>query len=249
MMMSLNNPKHDRFLWKPAVMAMILLAYFEAPGQTAEEFKIQRYQMVSNQLAARGISGSKVLEAFRKVARHEFVPYEYRRFSYADQPLPIGEGQTISQPYIVAYMTEILDIRPGDKVLEIGTGSGYQAAILAEVEAEVYSIEVIEPLATRAKDVLNSLGYKNIHLKTGDGYQGWEENAPYDAILVTCSPSKIPEPLKLQLAEGGRMVIPVGRQHDIQFLYLLEKHKGKIRQKNVLPVRFVPMIDEKGKTY
>jgi len=249
MMIVENNLSFDRFLWKLAVTAMILLAYFEAPGQTAAEYKTQRYNMVSNQLAGRGISDTKVLEAFRNVPRHEFVPHEYRRYAYADQPLPIGEGQTISQPYIVAYMTEILNIKPGDKVLEIGTGSGYQAAILAEVEAEVFTIEVIEPLATRAKEVLNNLGYKNIHLKTGDGYQGWEENAPYDAILVTCSPSKIPEPLKQQLAEGGRMIIPVGRQHDIQFLYLLEKHNGKIRQRNVLPVRFVPMIDDKGKTY
>lgn len=249
MMIFENNLRVDRFLWNLAVMAMIFLAYFEATGQTAAEYKTQRYYMVSNQLAGRGISDSMVLEAFRNVLRHEFVPQEYRRYAYADQPLPIGEGQTISQPYIVAYMTEILNIQPGDKVLEIGTGSGYQAAILAEVKAEVFTIEVIEPLANRAKEILNSLGYKNIHLKTGDGYQGWEENAPYDAILVTCSPSRIPEPLKQQLAEGGRMIIPVGRQHDIQFLYLLEKRNGKIRQKNVLPVRFVPMIDEKGKTY
>lgn len=235
--------------WKLEAMAIIFMLCFEAAGQTLDEYKTQRYNMVSHQLAARRISDTKVLEAFRKVPRHEFVPYEYRRYAYADQPLPIGEGQTISQPYIVAYMTWILNIQPGDKVLEIGTGSGYQAAILAEVKAEVFTIEVIEPLANRAKEILNSLGYKNIHLKTGDGYQGWEKNAPYDAILVTCSPSRIPEPLKQQLAEGGRMIIPVGRQHDIQFLYLLEKRNGKIRQKNVLPVRFVPMIDEKGKTY
>lgn len=209
----------------------------------------QRKAMISGQIAARGVTDQKVLDALSKVPRHEFVPYEYRRYAYADQPLPIGEGQTISQPYIVAYMTEALNILPGEKVLEIGTGSGYQAAVLAEMKAEVYSVEVIEPLANRAKATLENLGYKNIRLKTGDGYQGWPEHAPFDAILVTCSPSDIPGPLKEQLAEGGRMIIPVGEQNSIQFLYYLEKRKGRIRQKNVMPVRFVPMIDGKGKNY
>lgn len=230
-------------------MIIILVSAFGSDGQTSDAYKTHRYEMVKSQIASRGIANQKVLEAFRKVPRHEFVPHEYRRFAYADQPLPIGEGQTISQPYIVAYMTDVLNLKSGEKVLEIGTGSGYQAAILAEVEAEVYSIEVIEPLAIRAKNVLENLGYKNIYLKTGDGYQGWEEHAPFDAIMVTCSPSKIPEPLKEQLAEGGRMIIPVGEQNSIQYLYLLEKRKGKIRQQNVMPVRFVPMIDDKGKVY
>jgi protein-L-isoaspartate(D-aspartate) O-methyltransferase len=234
---------------KILAMIIVLISATGSGGQTSDAYKTQRYEMVKSQIASRGIVNQKVLEAFRNVPRHEFVPHEYRRFAYADQPLPIGEGQTISQPYIVAYMTEVLNIKPGEKVLEIGTGSGYQAAILAEVEAEVYSIEVIEPLADRAKNVLENLGYKNIFLKTGDGYQGWEEHAPFDAIMVTCSPSKIPEPLKEQLAEGGRMIIPVGEQNSIQYLYLLEKRKGKIRQQNVMPVRFVPMIDDKGKVY
>ncbi len=235
---------------KKIIMMIIILIYVDAEGgKQPDLYKSLRYDMVKTQIASRGITCNEVLKAMRVVPRHEFVPYEYRRYAYADQPLPIGEGQTISQPYIVAYMTEILKIKPGDKVLEIGTGSGYQAAILAEVSADVYSIEVIEPLANRSKNVLESLGYNNIKLKTGDGYQGWPDHAPFDAIMVTCSPSKIPEPLKEQLAEGGKMIIPVGETNTIQFLYLLEKRKGKIRQQNVMPVRFVPMIDEKGQTY
>jgi len=234
---------------KILVMIIILITTAKGEGQTNDGYRDQRMEMVRSQIASRGITDQKVLEAFRKVPRHMFVPQDYRRFSYADQPLPIGEGQTISQPYIVAYMTEILNLKPGEKVLEIGTGSGYQAAILAETEAGVYSIEVIEPLALRAKNILDNLGYKNIFLKTGDGYLGWAEHAPFDAIMVTCSPTKIPEPLIEQLAEGGRMIIPVGRQQGIQYLYLLEKRNGKIRQRNVMPVRFVPMTDEKGKIY
>jgi protein-L-isoaspartate(D-aspartate) O-methyltransferase len=190
-----------------------------------------------------------VLKAFRKVPRHQFVPSDYVKWAYADQPLPIGEGQTISQPYIVAYMTEILDLKPGEKVLEVGTGSGYQAAVLAETGADVYSVEIVHVLAERAKETLSKLGYGKIHLKSGDGYQGWPEYAPFDAILVTCSPTRIPEPLKEQLAEGGRMIIPVGHKNFVQYLYFLEKREGKIREKNVLPVRFVPMVDSNGKTY
>ncbi len=234
---------------KILMMIIILATTANGEGQTTDEFRSQRMEMVRSQIASRGITDHKVLEAFRKVPRHLFVPHDYRRFSYADQPLPIGEGQTISQPYIVAYMTENLNLVPGEKVLEIGTGSGYQAAILAETEAIVYTIEVIEPLALRAKDILEDQGYKNIFMKTGDGYQGWAEHAPFDAIMVTCSPTNIPEALTDQLAEGGRMIIPVGRQQGIQYLYLLEKRNGKIRQRNVMPVRFVPMIDDKGKAY
>jgi protein-L-isoaspartate(D-aspartate) O-methyltransferase len=196
---------------------LFIMVYFAVSGQDSDDYRNQRQGMVRNQLEMRDITSPRVLNAFRNVPRHEFVPTEYLRYAYADQPLPIGEGQTISQPYIVAYMTEVLDLKPGEKVLEIGTGSGYQAAILSEVEAEVYTIEVIENLAERAKNTLEKLNYKNIHLKTGDGYQGWAEHAPYDAILVTCSPTKIPVPLKEQLAEGGRMIIPVGHQHAVQF--------------------------------
>lgn len=236
-------------IFKMILPALWLLSSAISGAYGQDPYLPQRKEMVIKQIAARGISDQKVLDAFLNVPRHEFVPYEYRRFAYADQPLPIGEGQTISQPYMVAYMTEVLNIKPGEKVLEIGTGSGYQAAILAEVEAEVYSIEVIEPLAISAKNTLKNLGYKNIRLKTGDGYQGWAEHAPFDAIVVTCSPSAIPEALREQLAEGGRMVIPVGRQNSIQYLYVLEKRKGKIRERNVMPVRFVPMIDSQGKAY
>lgn len=226
---------------------MILFNLIDVPGQ--DGFKEKREEMVREQLISRGIVSAEVLKAFRKVPRHQFVPSEYLFWAYADQPLPIGEGQTISQPYIVAYMTEILDLKPGEKVLEIGTGSGYQAAILAENGAEVYSIEIVNTLAERAKETLLKLGYDKIHLKSGDGYLGWPENAPFDAILVTCSPTRIPEPLKEQLADGGRMIIPVGHSGFVQYLYFLEKRNGKIREKNVLPVRFVPMVNSKGKTY
>lgn len=230
-------------------LIILLVTAESGKGQATDPYRSQRNEMVLTQIAARGISDQAVLNALRNVPRHEFVPFEYRRFAYADQPLPIGEGQTISQPYMVAYMTEVLKIKPGEKVLEIGTGSGYQAAILAEVKADVYSIEVIESLAIRAKNTLENLEYKNVFLKTGDGYQGWIEHAPYDAIMVTCSPTSIPEALREQLAEGGRMIIPVGPQNNVQYLYLLEKRKAKIRQQGVMPVRFVPMIDEKGQIY
>lgn len=233
------------------VIFMLMAALFNTTESKnpQDPYLRQREEMVRLQLEYRGISDSKVLEAFSNVPRDAFVPLEYRRYSYADQPIPIGEGQTISQPYIVAYMTEVLQVRPNEKVLEIGTGSGYQAAILAEMDVKVFSIEVNEILADRARIILENLGYKKINLKTGDGYEGWEEHAPFDAILVTCSPASVPPKLKEQLAEGGRMIIPVGLQNSVQYLYLLEKQKGKIRQKSVMPVRFVPMTDGKGKTY
>ncbi len=218
------------------------------PG-SQDNFRAKREEMVRSQIVTRGISSSRVIDAMQKVPRHRFVPNDYLLFAYSDQPLPIGEGQTISQPYVVAYMTESLDIQPGDKVLEIGTGSGYQAAVLAEMKAEVYSIELIGSLSENAGKILMELGYPEVHLKTGDGYQGWPEFAPFDAIIVTCSPGKIPPPLQQQLAEGGKMIIPVGELNSIQYLYLLEKVKGKIIQKNVMPVRFVPMLDGKGNIY
>ncbi len=191
----------------------------------------------------------KVLKAFRKVERHRFVLPEYLSKAYSDQPLLIGEGQTISQPYIVAYMTEALNLKPTDKVLEIGTGSGYQAAILAQICDTVFTIEIFEKLGEKAKSIFRELGYNNIVCKTGDGYLGWLEHAPFNAIIVTCSPTHIPKPLQEQLAECGRMIIPVGKNGYTQQLILLEKHNGKIKQKSVLPVRFVPMIDEKGEKY
>jgi protein-L-isoaspartate(D-aspartate) O-methyltransferase len=194
----------------------------------------------------RGVHEERVLAAMAKVPREEFVPPEVRPASYTDQPLPIGYGQTISQPFIVALMTEQLRPSPKDRVLEIGTGSGYQAAILAELVAEVYSIEIIEPLAKSAEATLQRLGYKNVHVKAGDGYQGWQEFAPFDAVIVTCAPDHVPQPLTDQLKEDGRMIIPVGGP-GIQELYLLEKENGQLRQRAVESVRFVPMTGEAEK--
>jgi protein-L-isoaspartate(D-aspartate) O-methyltransferase len=214
----------------------------QSPAPFAD-YAAQRERMVKEQMAMRGISGERVLAAMRKVPREEFVPEQLRAESYADQPLPIGYDQTISQPYIVAFMTEELRPQPQDRVLEIGTGSGYQAAILAELAAEVYSIEIIEPLAKTAEAALQRLGYKNVHVKVGDGYKGWIEHAPFDAVIVTCAPDHVPKPLIDQLKEGGRMIIPVGPPGD-QELYLLAKENGELRQRAVSPVRFVPMTGE-----
>jgi protein-L-isoaspartate(D-aspartate) O-methyltransferase len=219
-------------------------------GQTnpSDEFAAQRENMVRDQIEKRGIRDPRVLDAMRTVKRHLFVPEELQAFAYADRPLPIGHGQTISQPYIVAFMTEALNLKADDRVLEIGTGSGYQAAVLGEICRGVYTIEIIEPLGVTARDLLAELGYDNVFVTIGDGYQGWPEHAPFDAIMVTCSPSQIPQPLQDQLAEGGRMIIPVGERH-AQQLYLLEKKKGRIIQKSILPVLFVPMLDGEGRTY
>src|SRR5207249_8645013 len=193
-----------------------------SPAQTqVAYFAAQRERMVKEQIVMRGLVTERVLSALRKVPREEFVPAEYRAESYTDKPLPIGYDQTISQPYIVAFMTEELQPQPTDRVLEVGTGSGYQAAILAELVAKVYTIEIIEPLAKKADATLQRLGYKNVHVKSGDGYKGWPEHAPFDAITVTCAPDHVPQPLIDQLKEGGRMIIPVGGFGD-QELYLLE---------------------------
>jgi len=205
-------------------------------------------QMVERQIKARGVTDKATLDACMKVPRHRFVLPQYINSAYSDSPLPIEEGQTISQPYIVAFMTEALNLKRTDKVLEIGTGSGYQAAILAEICDSVFTIEIFPKLGNKATKIFTELGYKNIFIKIGDGYQGWPEHAPFDAIIVTCSPTSIPKPLKDQLAEGGRMIIPVGQQYS-QSLVLLEKRNGKLREEKVLPVRFVPMINEKGKEY
>jgi protein-L-isoaspartate(D-aspartate) O-methyltransferase len=204
--------------------------------------------MVERQLKARDIKDERVLAAMGKVPREAFVPPESRVASYEDGPLPIGYDQTISQPYIVAFMTEQLRLKPSDRVLEIGTGSGYQAAILAELVSEIYSVEIVEPLARTAEATLQRLGYKNVHVKIGDGYKGWPEAAPFDAIIVTCAPDKVPQPLTDQLKDGGRMVIPVGGRF-AQQLYLLEKKNGQLKESVTLPVRFVPMLREatKGK--
>lgn len=208
----------------------------------------EREQMVRKQIKRRGITDERVLAAFRKVKRHLFVPEKHRDLAYSDQPLPIGHDQTISQPYIVAFMTEALDLEESDKVLEVGTGSGYQAAILAEICREVYTIEIIQPLGASARQLLEELNYTNVHVKIGDGYKGWAAHAPYDAIIVTCSPTHVPEPLKDQLAEGGRMIIPVGKKY-AQELVQLRKKEGELVEESVLPVRFVPMVDDGGSRY
>ncbi|MCP2519028.1 protein-L-isoaspartate(D-aspartate) O-methyltransferase [SCandidatus Aminicenantes bacterium Aminicenantia_JdfR_composite] len=205
-----------------------------------EEFATLRERMVEEQIIARGVKDKKVIEVMKKVPRHLFVPEEYREYSYDDEPLPIGEGQTISQPYIVAYMTEVLELKEDDKVLEIGTGSGYQTAILAEIVKEVYTVEIIESLSKKAQKVLKELGYKNIHFKIGDGTYGWKEYSPYNAILVTAAPSKIPESLQNQLDDGGRMIIPVGSF--FQELVLVVRQKNKFKKKKLIPVRFVPLV-------
>lgn len=201
-----------------------------------------RQMMVQQQIRSRGVKDKRVLAAMETVPRHEFVPADQRPHAYEDRPLPIGERQTISQPYIVALMTELLEIEEGDKVLEIGTGSGYQAAVLAELTPHVYTIEIIASLAERAEETLQRLGYDAVQVKTGDGYLGWPEHAPFDGIIVTCAPEEVPEALAEQLAEGGRMVIPVGPQWTHQTLYVLRKRGGRLRQKEVIPVRFVPMV-------
>jgi protein-L-isoaspartate(D-aspartate) O-methyltransferase len=212
------------------------------PARTG--FELEREQMVRHQIRARGVKDRRVLEAMAKVPREEFVPTDQRPHAYQDGPLPIGEGQTISQPYIVALMTELIEVKKEDRVLEIGTGSGYQAAVLAELTPHVYTIEIIPTLAQRAEKTLKRLGYHTVKVRTGDGYLGWPEHAPFDGIMVTCAPENIPEPLKEQLAEGGRMVIPVGPQWTSQTLYVLRKRGGKLEQTAVIPVRFVPMVRE-----
>jgi len=211
----------------------------------AQDYEAERRNMVDQQILNRGIRNPRVLDAMRNVPRHRFVPEDYRHMAYSDRPLPIGHEQTISQPYIVALMTDYLNLKEGEKVLEIGTGSGYQAAVLAELVDQVYSLEIVSELAQRARKTIGDLGYDNVHIRTGDGYKGWPENAPYDAIIVTASPTDVPPPLKEQLAEGGRMVIPVGGPV-FQKLVLLRKIDGKVRQTDVTSVRFVPMVDEKG---
>jgi protein-L-isoaspartate(D-aspartate) O-methyltransferase len=219
-------------------------------GGEEEYYAAARRRMVREQLASPTyhITDARVLAAMGKVPRHRFVPPEVRHRAYDDCPLPIGYGQTISQPFIVAFMTSELDPKPTDRILEIGTGSGFQAAVLAELAREVYTIEIVEPLAERAKAELQQLGYTNIQVRAGDGYQGWPEAAPFDAIIVTCAPEKVPRPLVEQLKSGGRMIIPVGPEWD-QSLVLLRKEGDQLVERTVLPVRFVPMTGkarEKG---
>jgi protein-L-isoaspartate(D-aspartate) O-methyltransferase len=201
--------------------------------------------MVESQLVARNIYDTSTLSAMGKVPRHEFVPVDLRPYAYSDGPLPIGRGQTISQPFIVAYMTQALRLKPESKVLEIGTGSGYQAAILAEVVDSVYTMEIVEPLGLEATNRLKVLGYTNVVVKIGDGYHGWEEKGPFDGIIVTAGAEAIPEPLVDQLKEGGRMIIPIGPNKGVRQLVQIDKKKGKIKKKNLMAVRFVPFTRNK----
>ena len=214
------------------------------PAATSDEaaFARARERMVLDQIEARGIHDPPTLAALRKVHRHLFVPPDVRSEAYDDHPLPIGHGQTISQPYIVAFMTEALGLHGGETVLEVGTGSGYQAAVLAEIAAHVYSIEIVPALAQESAGRLADLGYRNVQVKAGDGYRGWPEAAPFDGILVTAAAPRIPEPLKAQLKDGGRLVIPVGEGD--QELVVISRHGDRFEQRRVLPVRFVPMTGE-----
>jgi len=233
------------------ILGLLMLAFLVASGchknpASSSEFAAERQKMVEQQLRPREIRDERVLAAMAKVPREEFLPENLRAQAYSDNALPIGHDQTISQPFIVAFMTDQLRPKPTDRVLEIGTGSGYQAAILAELVKDVYTIEIVEPLAKEASARLARLGYNNAHVKTGDGFQGWPEVAPFDSIIVTCAPDKVPPPLTAQLKDGGRMIIPVGAGIDQQ-LYLLEKKNGELAQTAILPVRFVPMMGEAAK--
>jgi protein-L-isoaspartate(D-aspartate) O-methyltransferase len=220
-----------------------------APGAvrcdgTDDALAAARHQMVER-IRTRGVTDAAVLAALDTVPRHLFVPQPERARAYEDRPLPIGDGQTISQPYMVALMTSLLELRPGERVLEIGTGSGYQAAILSRVAAEVYTMEIRKPLAERARRTLADLGYRNIQVRTGDGFQGWPDAAPFDAIIVTAAPPSVPDPLLRQLKTGGRLVIPVGDRNALQSLLVLTKRPdGGFDRSNVMPVFFVPMTGE-----
>jgi protein-L-isoaspartate(D-aspartate) O-methyltransferase len=205
-----------------------------------DNFAAQRDNMVEFQIRARGVNDDKVLAAMRKVPRHLFVPEELRSFAYGDEPLPIGEGQTISQPYIVAYMTQSLRLSGAEKVLEVGTGSGYQTAVLAEIVREVFTIELLGGLSEKARSLLEGLGHSNIRFKAGDGTQGWVENAPFEAIMVTAAAAAVPKKLQEQLGPKGRMIIPVGA--GFQELFLITRERGGVRKKRLLPVRFVPLV-------
>jgi protein-L-isoaspartate(D-aspartate) O-methyltransferase len=229
-------------LFLPIVLGM-WGGWFPAAGLSQNEvdnMEKMRMDMVSKQIEARGVQAGPVLEAMRRTERHLFVPDAQVPFAYDDRPLPIGYGQTISQPYIVALMTELVGPQPQFKVLEIGAGSGYQAAVLAELVEKVYTVEIVAPLAEWAEQRLRLAGYDNVEVKQADGYYGWEEHAPFDAIIVTAATPHIPPPLLEQLKEGGRMIIPVGSRFRVQQLVLVEKKQGEITTRNMLPVRFVP---------
>lgn len=237
---------------RPILSALGLVAALTGAGAEAQDPYARERDALLSEIAAmardtrfetgRAKFSERVMAAMAKVPRHQFIPPAYRAQAYANRPLPIGQGQTISQPYIVALMTELLDTKPGDTVLEIGTGSGYQAAVLAELVGRVYSIEIVEPLGKRAEALLRQLGYTNVAVRIGDGYAGWPERAPFDAIIVTAAAPHVPPALAAQLKPGARMVIPIGAEHDVQFLQVVVKQSdGSIRTQMNLPVRFVPL--------
>ncbi len=231
----LKNLKYIIFIFM-----LLLNCTREKPMKHSEEYYQKlRTAMVQQQIIARGVKDPRVIKAMETVPRHKFLPPEEAPFAYADEPRPIGHGQTISQPYIVAFMTEQLHLKPTDRVLEIGTGSGYQAAVLAEIADSVFTIEIIPELAQEAAKRLKALGYDNVVVKQGDGYNGWPEKAPFDAIIVTAAPPKIPPPLLEQLKNGGTMVLPVGEY--VQELVVVKKSATGMAMQNILPVRFVPM--------
>ncbi|HEY0944276.1 MAG TPA: protein-L-isoaspartate(D-aspartate) O-methyltransferase [Opitutaceae bacterium] len=229
-------------LWLPAGLAADARAQATEARAVAAEGAERRRAMVDEQIEARGVTDRAVLQAMQAVPRHRFVPDSLQRLAYADTALPIGHGQTISQPFIVAFMTEALRPDRDLKVLEIGTGSGYQAAVLAELCDEVWTIEIVPALAERARRTLSALGASGVHVRTGDGYHGWPENAPFDAIIVTAAAEAIPPPLIGQLKDGGRMLIPIGPPFGAQNLVLVTKEDGRMRTKTLLPVRFVPLV-------
>lgn len=233
-----------RLIW---TLAVILLIPFFSLGREDDIYSRKRKEMVRRQLAARDITDRKVLEVMGKVPRHLFISSRYQRQAYEDNPLPIDEGQTISQPYIVALMTQHLKLKKGEKVLEVGTGSGYQAAVLAHLTDRVYSIEIRENLAKKAAKTLEELNYDQVQVKCADGYFGWEEHAPFDAIIVTCAANHVPPPLLKQLKEGGRLIIPLGSTLYFQNLTLITKTKGKPEVRHISGVRFVPMVGEAKK--
>lgn len=226
------------------IIGMVLFAP-SCHGQT--DYRELRKEMVQSQIESRGVGDKATLRAMYRVPRHEFVPDELRKYAYEDGPLPIGNGQTISQPYMVAFMTETLRLKPDSKVLEIGTGSGYQAAVLAEIIDTVYTVEIIEDLGLAAENLLAKLGYSNVKVKVGDGYHGWPEKGPFGAIIVTAGAEQIPPPLIAQLKEGGRMIIPIGPNNSIRQLVLATKKKGRVKTQDLMAVRFVPFTREKNK--
>lgn len=231
--------------WRVAIFSVGLSIFplESVHAQGRDPFAAERARMVSEKIAYEGVKNPRVLDVMRQVPRHLFVRTNLRKFAYSDQALDIGFKQTISPPFIVAYMTEILDPQPTDKVLEIGTGSGYQAAVLSGLVDQVYTIEIVEPLGRRTKNLLERLKYDNVNCKLGDGYQGWPEHAPFDKIIVTCSPENVPKALVEQLKEGGRMIVPLGERYQ-QVFHLFEKHDGKLKQTKLLPTLFVPMTGQ-----